>query len=68
MGILDVLYSPWAILPEHLAQMQEIYAAHIRGEHLEARRSAPWLAPFLADMKSRMVWLLFQCVAQLPSE
>ncbi|MFN6339682.1 MAG: S49 family peptidase [Cyanobacteriota bacterium] len=45
MGILDVLYSPWAILPEHLAQMQEIYAARIRGERLEAGRSAPLAGP-----------------------
>lgn len=50
MNVLDSLYSPWAILPEHLTQMQEIYAAHLRGERqdiaaIEARRGAPLKGP-----------------------
>jgi signal peptide peptidase SppA len=50
MNLLDVLYSPWAILPEHLTLMQEIYGAHLRGDRpdiaaLEARRGAPLPGP-----------------------
>ena len=50
MTILDVLYSPWAILPDHLTEMREIYAAYLRGERqdiavIEARRGAPLKGP-----------------------
>ena len=50
MTVLDVLYSPWAILPDHLARMQEIYSAYLRGERqdiaaLEAKRGAPLPGP-----------------------
>jgi capsid assembly protease len=32
MRILDVLTSPWAIMPEKLQEMCAIYRAHVRGE------------------------------------
>ena len=32
---IDILYSPWAILPDHLLQLQSIYALHLRGEKAE---------------------------------
>lgn len=35
MQILDVLSSPWAILPEKLAEIQAFYAAHLRGEKID---------------------------------
>ena len=50
MNLVDVLYSPWAILPEHLTLMRQIYGAHLRGDRtdiaaLEARRGAPLSGP-----------------------
>jgi hypothetical protein len=35
MRILDVLYSPWAILPDRLLEIQAIYATHLRGEKID---------------------------------
>lgn len=48
--ILDILNSPWAIMPGHLEQIRGIYDAHLRGERidlqeLEARRGAPMPGP-----------------------
>ena len=42
MSILDILSAPWAIMPNHLEQIRDIYASHLRGEgvnlqELEAR-------------------------------
>lgn len=33
--VLDVLTSPWAILPEKLLEIQAIYATHLRGEKID---------------------------------
>lgn len=46
MKLIDVLTSPWAIVPEKLGEITEIYATHLRGERidiagLEARLGAP---------------------------
>lgn len=46
MKLLELLKSPWAILPEQLAEIQAIYATHMRGEKidiaaLEARLGRP---------------------------
>jgi len=35
MRILDVLYSPWAILPDRLLEIQAIYGTHLRGEKID---------------------------------
>lgn len=35
MSILSLLYAPWAILPDHLLEIQAIYAAHLRGEGVD---------------------------------
>ena len=35
MSILDVLNSPWAIVPNRLEEIQAIYAARIRGDELD---------------------------------
>jgi signal peptide peptidase SppA len=44
--IIDILSSPWAILPDRLLQLQGIYAMHMRGERadveaIEARIGKP---------------------------
>lgn len=35
MKILDVLNSPWAIIPDKLAEITEIYGRHVRGEKID---------------------------------
>lgn len=35
MKIIDVLTSPWAIVPEKLYEIQEIYSTHLRGEKID---------------------------------
>jgi signal peptide peptidase SppA len=35
MKILDVLNSPWAIVPDKLAEITEIYGRHLRGEKID---------------------------------
>lgn len=35
MKVIDVLDSPWAIIPEKLAEIREIYATHLRGEKID---------------------------------
>lgn len=35
MKLLDILNAPWAIQPEKLAEIQEIYATHLRGEKID---------------------------------
>jgi signal peptide peptidase SppA len=35
MSILDVLNSPWAIVPNRLEEIQAIYAARVRGDELD---------------------------------
>jgi len=35
MRVIDVLTSPWAIVPEKLIEIQEIYRTHLRGEKID---------------------------------
>jgi len=35
MKILDVLTEPWAIIPQKKAEIDEIYATHLRGEKID---------------------------------
>ena len=35
MSLLDVLRAPWAIAPDKLAEIQEIYATHLRGDKID---------------------------------
>lgn len=35
MNLIDMLCSPWAILPDRLCEIQEIYATHLRGEKID---------------------------------
>jgi len=35
MKLLDIITSPWAIVPEKLTEIRAIYAAHIRGEKID---------------------------------
>jgi len=35
MRVIDILTSPWAIVPEKLYEIQEIYGTHLRGEKID---------------------------------
>lgn len=35
MSLIDLLRSPWAILPDRLDEIQAVYAAHFRGEKID---------------------------------
>lgn len=35
MTLIDLLTSPWAIVPESLREIQEIYATHLKGEKID---------------------------------
>lgn len=35
MTLIDLLQSPWAIVPSRLLEMQAIYATHLRGEKID---------------------------------
>jgi len=35
MKLLDIVTSPWAIMPEKLVEIQEIYITHLRGEKID---------------------------------
>lgn len=37
MKLLDVLNSPWAIMPAKLAEIGEVYATHMRGEKIDIK-------------------------------
>ena len=37
MKIFDILTSPWAIVPESLFEIQEIYSTHLRGEKIDIK-------------------------------
>lgn len=35
MRLMDLMTAPWALLPEQLAELQGIYATHLRGEKID---------------------------------
>lgn len=35
LKLLDILTSPWAIMPEKLIEIQQIYATHLRGDKID---------------------------------
>ena len=37
MRILDVITAPWAIVPDKLIEIQNIYATHLRGEKIDLK-------------------------------
>lgn len=37
MKILDVITSPWAIIPDKYSEIQEIYFTHLRGEKIDLK-------------------------------
>ena len=43
MKIIDILTSPWSILPEKLAEIKEIYSTHLRGDKIDFEAIKPKL-------------------------
>src|SRR4030067_2682761 len=37
MKMLDILNSPWAIIPEKLQEIKNIYVTHVRGEKIDIK-------------------------------
>ncbi len=37
MKLLDVLTAPWAIMPDKLLEIQQIYATHLRGDKIDLK-------------------------------
>ena len=46
MKILDIVTSPWAISPECLSEIRQIYAAHLRGEKIDWRKIEAGIASY----------------------
>ena len=56
MKIIDVLTSPWAIVPAKLFEIQEIYRTHLRGDKIDiAAIEAKTGAPLKNETKSYQV-------------
>lgn len=53
MAIIDLLLSPWAILPEQLRELQAIYATHLRGEKIDLAAIEARLGRPLANEQKR---------------
>ena len=53
MAILQLLQSPWAIVPEHLRELQAIYATHLRGEKIDIAAIEARLGRPLANEQKR---------------
>jgi capsid assembly protease len=66
MKLLDVLTAPWAILPDKLLEIQEIYTTHLRGEKIDLRAVEARLGRPLANEQRR--YEIRDGVAILPIE
>lgn len=49
MSLLDLLRSPWAILPDRLDEIQAIYATHLRGDKIDLEAIEARLGKKLAN-------------------
>lgn len=52
MKVLDVLTSPWAIVPEKLLEIQNIYATHLRGDKIDLKAVEARIG---ADLKHKRI-------------
>lgn len=49
MRLLDILTSPWAIVPDKLREIQAVYRAHIRGEKIDVKGIQAKVGQYLDD-------------------
>jgi capsid assembly protease len=68
MNILQVLNSPWAILPEKLLEIQAIYVAHVRGEQIDIAAIEARLGKPLNNNNKSVGYKIQDGVALLPIE
>jgi signal peptide peptidase SppA len=66
MRLLDVLNAPWAILPEKLLEIREIYFTHLRGEKIDVRAIEARLGQPLNN--KRVPYTVTNSVTVLPIE
>ena len=66
MKILDVLNAPWAIKPEMLTEITEIYSRHLRGDKIDIKAIEAQLGRPLAN--ERKGYSISNGVALLPTE
>lgn len=67
MKILDVLNSPWAIIPDKLAEITEIYGRHLRGDKIDLSVIEAQIGKPLANQQ-RAYDIAYGGVALLPVE
>ncbi len=65
MNVLNVLNSPWAILPERLLEIQDIYGAHLRGERIDIAAIEAKLGKSLNNNKS-LGYTIIDGIAVIP--
>ena len=53
MSLLSLITAPWAILPETLAELQQIYATHLRGQTIDRQAVEARLGRPLANEQQR---------------
>ena len=53
MKLLDLMTAPWAILPETLLELQQIYATHLRGDKIDLQAVEARLGRQLANDQQR---------------
>ncbi len=66
MRLLDVLNAPWAIVPEKLLEIREIYFTHLRGEKIDLRAIEARLGQALNN--EQQGYQVVEGVAVLPIE
>lgn len=67
MKLLDVLNSPWAIIPDKLAEITEIYGRHLRGDKIDLSVIEAQIGKPLANQQ-RAYEIQYGGVALLPVE
>ncbi len=54
MKLLDIVNSPWAIIPEKLVEIRDIYAAHLRGDKIDMKSVEAQLGKPLRNKQDRL--------------
>ena len=66
MKVIDILNSPWAIIPEKLIEIQNIYFTHLRGEKIDIKAIEAQIGKVLENEKRP--YEIIEGVAILPIE
>ena len=66
MKILDVLTSPWSISPEKMAEIRNIYRAHLRGPKIDWKDMQASVALILGEDKPEEQYQVMNGIAVIP--